>query len=171
MTGRAYGAPRRPSRPARHRPPLPAPRSKPPGRSLSARSPACPPLRPVSAASKPTSATANCGLRATDAFLASTLSKHLLRETRLADAAVNNPDALRFNTSQRRYGLPGSVKADPDDAPEEDEDVEAEKIRVLEERMALFEKGVAASSSAPRASKSSTISRWPDSEAALSAEP
>ncbi|MCI1709876.1 MAG: efflux RND transporter periplasmic adaptor subunit [Chiayiivirga sp.] len=47
MTGRAYGAPRRPSRPARHRPPLPAPRSKPPGRSLSARSPACPPLRPV----------------------------------------------------------------------------------------------------------------------------
>ena len=25
MTGRAYGAPRRPSRPARHRPPLPAP--------------------------------------------------------------------------------------------------------------------------------------------------
>ena len=36
-----------------------------------------------------------------------------------------------------------------------DEDVEAEKIRVLEERMALFEKGVAASSSAPRASISS----------------
>ena len=65
---RAYGAPRRPRGQQRHRPPLPAPRSKPPGRSLSARSPACPPLRPVSAASKPTSATANCGLRATDGF-------------------------------------------------------------------------------------------------------
>ena len=36
--------------------------------TLSARSPVCPPLRPVSAASKPTSATANCGLRATDGF-------------------------------------------------------------------------------------------------------
>ncbi len=37
MTGRAYGAPRRRSRPAKHRPPLPAPRSRPPRRSLSAR--------------------------------------------------------------------------------------------------------------------------------------
>lgn len=72
------------------------------------------------------------GLRATDAFLASTLSKHLLRETRLADAAVNNPDALRFNTAQRRYGLPGSVKADPDEAPDEDEDVESSAVAELE---------------------------------------
>ncbi len=72
------------------------------------------------------------GLRATDAFLVSTLSKHLLRETRLADAAVNNPDALRFNVSQRRYGLPGSVKADPDDAPDEDEDIEASAVMELE---------------------------------------
>ncbi|KAM5536661.1 hypothetical protein V8D89_009756 [Ganoderma adspersum] len=72
------------------------------------------------------------GLRATDAFLASTLSKHLLRETRLADAAVNNPDALRFNTAQRRYGLPGSAKADPDDAPDDDEDVESLAVAELE---------------------------------------
>ncbi|TBU44059.1 TPR-like protein [Dichomitus squalens] len=73
------------------------------------------------------------GLRATDAFLVSTLSKHLLRETRLADAAVNNPDALRFNTTQRRYGLSGSAgKADPDDAPDEDEDVEPPAVTELE---------------------------------------
>ncbi|KAI1783533.1 TPR-like protein [Ganoderma leucocontextum] len=72
------------------------------------------------------------GLRATDAFLVSTLSKHLLRETRLADAAVNNPDALRFNTAQRRYGLPGSVKADPDEAADEDEDVESSAVAELE---------------------------------------
>ena len=71
------------------------------------------------------------GLRATDAFLVSTLSKHLLRETRLADAAVNNPDALRFNTAQRRYGLPGPAKADPDDVPE-DEDVESAAVAELE---------------------------------------
>lgn len=39
-----------------------------------------------------------------------------------------------------------------------DEDVEAEKIRVLEERMALFEKGAGGSSaSAPRANMSSAV--------------
>lgn len=63
------------------------------------------------------------GLRATDAFLVSTLSKHLLRECRLADAAVREPESLRFNNAQRRWNFPGSAgKADPD---EEDDDVEA----------------------------------------------
>lgn len=66
------------------------------------------------------------GLRATDAFLVSTLSKHLLRETRLADAAVKDPEALRYNTAQRRYGVVGSVmKADPDDVPDDEDEVEA----------------------------------------------
>ena len=72
-------------------------------------------------------------LHATDAFLLSTLSKHLLRETRLADAAVNKPDALRYNTAQRRYGLVGSAgKTDPDDVPDEDEDVESSVVAELE---------------------------------------
>lgn len=66
------------------------------------------------------------GLRATDAFLVSTLSKHLLRETRLADAAVKDPEALRYNTAQRRYGVVGSaMKADPDDVPDDEDEVEA----------------------------------------------
>lgn len=65
------------------------------------------------------------GLRATDAFLVSTLSKHLLRETRLADAAVKDPEALRYNTAQRRYGVVGStMKADPDDVPDDEDEVE-----------------------------------------------
>ncbi|KAI0664249.1 TPR-like protein [Cubamyces menziesii] len=73
------------------------------------------------------------GLRATDAFLVSTLSKHLLRETRLADAAVRDPDSLRYNTAQRRYGLVGSSgKGDPDDVPDDDDEVEAPAITELE---------------------------------------
>ena len=70
------------------------------------------------------------GLRATDAFLASTLSKHLLRELRLADAAVKDPDTLRFNNAQRRWNLPGTTgKADADD---DDDDVEAPAVAELE---------------------------------------
>ncbi|EPS96052.1 hypothetical protein FOMPIDRAFT_1151328 [Fomitopsis schrenkii] len=61
------------------------------------------------------------GLRATDAFLASTLSKHLLREIRLADAALKKPDAIRWNTTLRRYGLGTSKGGDVDDVDEEDE--------------------------------------------------
>lgn len=63
------------------------------------------------------------GLRATDGFLVSTLSKHLLRETRLAHAAVNQPDVLRYNTTLNRWGLPGtSGKTEGDDAGEDEED-------------------------------------------------
>ncbi|KAI0766969.1 TPR-like protein [Trametes elegans] len=73
------------------------------------------------------------GLRATDAFLVSTLSKHLLRETRLADAAVKDPESLRYNTALRRYGLVGtSGKADPEDVPDEDDEVEAAAVTELE---------------------------------------
>ena len=64
------------------------------------------------------------GLRATDAFLASTLSKHLLREIKLADAALKKPDAVRWNTTLRRYGL-GTNKGDDDDVDEEDEESES----------------------------------------------
>ncbi|KAI0820756.1 TPR-like protein [Trametes gibbosa] len=73
------------------------------------------------------------GLRATDAFLVSTLSKHLLRETRLADAAVNKPESLRFNTTQRRYGMVGSsTKGDADDAPDDDDEGEAPALTEFE---------------------------------------
>ncbi|KAI0629317.1 TPR-like protein [Trametes polyzona] len=73
------------------------------------------------------------GLRATDAFLVSTLSKHLLRETRLADAAVKDPESLRYNTAQRRYGLVSATgKADMDDVPDDEDEVEAPPASILE---------------------------------------
>lgn len=61
------------------------------------------------------------GVRATDAFLASTLSKHLLREIRMADTAVKKPDAIRWNNTLRRYGLSSGRGVDVDDVDEEDE--------------------------------------------------
>ncbi|KAL7280359.1 hypothetical protein ACG7TL_005282 [Trametes sanguinea] len=73
------------------------------------------------------------GLRATDAFLVSTLSKHLLRETRLADAAVKDPESLRYNNTQRRFGLVGSLgKNDAEDLPEDDDEVEGAGITEVE---------------------------------------
>ena len=64
-------------------------------------------------------ATLSSGLRNTDAFLASTLTKHLLREVRSNDAALKNPDALKWNPVLKRYGAGGKVD-------EEEEDVGAE---------------------------------------------
>ncbi|RPD58991.1 TPR-like protein [Lentinus tigrinus ALCF2SS1-7] len=70
------------------------------------------------------------GLHATDAFLVSTLSKHLLRECRLADAAVNDPGTLRFNNAQRRWNFPGA--SGRPEADDEDEDVETPAVTELE---------------------------------------
>ncbi|CCM04149.1 uncharacterized protein FIBRA_06311 [Fibroporia radiculosa] len=63
------------------------------------------------------------GHRATDAFLVSTLAKHLLRELKLADTALKNPEALRWNSVLRRYGLgsSGSKGADDDDTDDEED--------------------------------------------------
>lgn len=60
------------------------------------------------------------GLNSTDAFLASTLSKHLLRELKFFDAAHKNPDALKWNGTNKRYGFPtGTSKEEEfdDDGP------------------------------------------------------
>ncbi|KAH9921621.1 TPR-like protein [Fomitopsis serialis] len=80
------------------------------------------------------------GLRATDAFLASTLSKHLLREIKLADAALRKPDAVRWNSTLRRYGLGSSKSGDGDDVDEED-DAPREGSTVSEEKASLPTKG------------------------------
>ena len=73
------------------------------------------------------------GLRATDVFLLSTLSKHLLRESRLADAAVRDPDSVRWNNLQRRWAMvSNSTKIDPDEAPDDDDGVEASGENLLE---------------------------------------
>lgn len=53
------------------------------------------------------------GYHATDGFLASTLSKHMLRELRAYDMALKNPDALRWNPTLKRFGA--GTKAEEDD--------------------------------------------------------
>jgi general transcription factor 3C polypeptide 3 (transcription factor C subunit 4) len=59
------------------------------------------------------------GYRATDAFIASTLQKHLFREMRLYDTAAHNKDALKWGTIPRRWGMNKSGEADEgaDDEP------------------------------------------------------
>lgn len=66
------------------------------------------------------------GLRPTDAFITSTLQKHLFREMKLADLAVKNPAALRWNPLIRRYAVAGAGggKGEPGDEEEEEMDVD-----------------------------------------------
>ena len=74
------------------------------------------------------------GLRPTDAFITSTLQKHLFREIKLTDAAVNNPETLKWNAVTRRWGpvVPGRIG----DAAEVDGDGEDDDLgsRSSEER-------------------------------------
>ncbi|KIY61656.1 TPR-like protein [Cylindrobasidium torrendii FP15055 ss-10] len=55
------------------------------------------------------------GLLPTDAYITSTLQKHLFRETKLADSAVQAPDSLKYNINSRRYAAIATVKQDDDD--------------------------------------------------------
>ncbi|PCH42829.1 TPR-like protein [Wolfiporia cocos MD-104 SS10] len=81
------------------------------------------------------------GLRMTDAFLVSTLSKHLLRELRLSDAGLNNQEALRWNPILRRYAIVGTstAKGEADDV--EDEDVPDDGSSPATEKSRLPTKG------------------------------
>jgi general transcription factor 3C polypeptide 3 (transcription factor C subunit 4) len=63
------------------------------------------------------------GLRSTDHFIASTLQKHVLREIKLMDIAVNNKEKLRWNPPGKRWVMAtgGADKgADVDEDPDED---------------------------------------------------
>jgi general transcription factor 3C polypeptide 3 (transcription factor C subunit 4) len=70
-------------------------------------------------------ASISSGLRPTDAFITSTLQKHLFREMKLADAAVKAPESLRWNTLNKRYAHSGgsgaSAKGDDGDVGDDDE--------------------------------------------------
>ncbi|TCD69113.1 transcription factor TFIIIC subunit tfc4 [Steccherinum ochraceum] len=57
------------------------------------------------------------GMHATDAFLASTLSKHLLRELKTSDMAFRDKDSLKWNNVTKRYApvTPGKAKDEDDD--------------------------------------------------------
>ncbi|CAA7263975.1 unnamed protein product [Cyclocybe aegerita] len=61
------------------------------------------------------------GLRATDAFITSNLQKHLFREVKLADAAANHPEILRWNPLNKRYAPTGQGKAAEQDEEDNDE--------------------------------------------------
>ncbi|TFK72655.1 TPR-like protein [Pluteus cervinus] len=52
-------------------------------------------------------ASLSSGLRSTDAFITSTLQKHMFREMRMADAAVKNPEGLKWSAANRRWA-PGT---------------------------------------------------------------
>ncbi|KNZ78575.1 Transcription factor tau subunit sfc4, partial [Termitomyces sp. J132] len=67
------------------------------------------------------------GLRPTDAFITSTLQKHLFREMKLADVAVRTPEVLRWNALNKRYAATGTVKSEPGDGADDDAD-DAEPI-------------------------------------------
>ncbi|KAF9481095.1 TPR-like protein [Pholiota conissans] len=63
------------------------------------------------------------GLRTTDAFITSTLQKHLFREMKLSDTAVKNPETLKWNNLNKRYAPTNqskSAEADEDDADDID---------------------------------------------------
>ena len=60
-------------------------------------------------------ASLNSGLRNTDAFLASTLTKHLLRDIKGGDTALKNPEVLRWNPILKRYGVGAKVEEDDED--------------------------------------------------------
>ncbi|KAG5642745.1 hypothetical protein DXG03_002260 [Asterophora parasitica] len=65
------------------------------------------------------------GLRPTDAFITSTLQKHLFREMKLADVAVRNPEVLRWNPLNKRYAPTATAKSEPGDGDDDVEDVES----------------------------------------------
>ncbi|KAJ2916357.1 hypothetical protein MD484_g4072, partial [Candolleomyces efflorescens] len=70
-------------------------------------------------------ASISSGLRPTDAFITSTLQKHLFREMKLADAAVKAPESLRWNNLNKRYahsgGVGASAKGEDGDVGDDDE--------------------------------------------------
>lgn len=69
------------------------------------------------------------GLRPTDAFITSTLQKHLFREMKVADTAVKNPEMMKWNPLNKRYAPTAQNKpGDPDDVIDDDaEDIAREE--------------------------------------------
>jgi general transcription factor 3C polypeptide 3 (transcription factor C subunit 4) len=73
-------------------------------------------------------------LHPTDCFITSTLQKHIFREVKLTDAAVNNKDALRWNPLGKRWVMDtgGANKGgDGDDGPDDEDDGDDDE-RILE---------------------------------------
>jgi general transcription factor 3C polypeptide 3 (transcription factor C subunit 4) len=62
------------------------------------------------------------GLRPTDSFIAGKLQKHLLREIKLADAAVDNPELLKWNKATKRYAMKDGQKTGKQREEEEEKE-------------------------------------------------
>ena len=62
------------------------------------------------------------GLRPTDAFITSTLQKHLFREMKLGDTAVKTPELLKWNALNRRWAPSLGVKLEGAEEGEDGED-------------------------------------------------
>ncbi|KAG6888878.1 hypothetical protein C0995_005133 [Termitomyces sp. Mi166 len=78
------------------------------------------------------------GLRPTDAFITSTLQKHLFREMKLADVAVRTPEVLRWNALNKRYAATGNVKSEPGDGADDDAD-DAEPVAPVDKDTKVLE--------------------------------
>ncbi|KIY47854.1 TPR-like protein [Fistulina hepatica ATCC 64428] len=65
-------------------------------------------------------ATLSSGMRSTDAFIRSTLTKFMFREVKLSDVAVRHPEDLRYVKVHKRYSTTAKVHArdEGDDADE-----------------------------------------------------
>ncbi|KAH9476509.1 Transcription factor tau subunit sfc4 [Psilocybe cubensis] len=80
------------------------------------------------------------GLRSTDAFITSTLQKHLFREMKLSDTAAKNPEILKWNPLNKRYAPTGQNKsAEPEDDDQEDDAPSVDDVSVLNDRSGLPE--------------------------------
>lgn len=71
-------------------------------------------------------ASLSSGLLPTDAFITSTLQKHLFREMKLSDTAVKNPEMLKWNSLNKRYAPTGSKVAEQDQDENENDEVNKE---------------------------------------------
>lgn len=65
-------------------------------------------------------ASLSSGLLPTDAFITSTLQKHLFREMKLSDTAVKHPEMLKWNPLNKRYA-PTGFKATEQEEEENDD--------------------------------------------------
>jgi general transcription factor 3C polypeptide 3 (transcription factor C subunit 4) len=66
------------------------------------------------------------GLYSTDALIGHTVQKHLLRELKLHDAAVNNKESMRWNSRNKRYMQDAGKAADGDGEEGGDDEIEEE---------------------------------------------
>ncbi|KAF8895474.1 hypothetical protein BD779DRAFT_1499735 [Infundibulicybe gibba] len=67
------------------------------------------------------------GMRPTDAFISSTLQKHLFRELKLTDHAVKNPEAMKWNALNKRFVSTTQAKGgEAYDGPEDDAEDDAQ---------------------------------------------